>query len=83
MIRYTLFRRLMNEHHYCVCCENRINYSVIALFFIRQMNFADYTNLFVYKEAYRTDYVYDANGAGTARCPGGAFAAGESKAEAQ
>ena len=28
----------------------------------QQMNFADFTNMFVYKEAYGTDYVYDTKG---------------------
>ncbi len=34
----------------------------VAILYNRQMNYADFSNLFLYKEAYGTDYVYDANG---------------------
>ena len=34
----------------------------VVLYLNRQMNYADFTNLFVYKEAFGTDYVYDARG---------------------
>ena len=38
------------------------NWIRVAIYYNKQMNFADFTNLFLYKEAYGSDYVYDAKG---------------------
>ena len=38
------------------------NWVRVAIYYNKQMNYADFTNLFVYKEAYGSDYVYDSNG---------------------
>ena len=38
------------------------NWVRIAIYYNKQMNFADFSNLFLYKEAYGSDFVYDENG---------------------
>jgi len=38
------------------------NWIRVAVYYNRQMNYADFSNLFLYKESYGTTYKYDANG---------------------